>query len=375
MEKNKDVKGSKDSGTPGTPMRDQTPPGTEDDPDETWMEVEGAMTPGAMERANKILDQDDTPAKEAVNNTTLRKESLGITALTNKLENLAKKSESTGDDDDVFKNSNTAVTGPGDPFSKNRLQEVRNHSRSKQVGAPKTDACTSNNERSGSGSATRIGTKSSGKNFPPAYYNVRKLRVNSQPTTELHSITGDRMGSGVVNHNKLTLDFELKNDERQHTVKNFHITAMKRNVSTSIVREGNEIRCVTCKSFHAFTGSEPVCVILTDQNFPALPTEKMELCCVVVRLEDCFLSELPSLLKEFFGNRFGYLPEGSLLMFGSLSHLGKRGLESYAEECIKLQKVFTNMLPKTCSVTHLLVVPLGGIESAGMIRDLYDLLA
>jgi hypothetical protein len=60
-------------------------------------------------------------------------------------------------------------------------------------------------------------------------------------------------------------------------------------------------------------------------------------------------------------------------MFGSLSHLGKRGLESYAEECVKLQKVFVNMLPKTCFVTHLLMVPLGGIESAGLIRDLYDL--
>jgi hypothetical protein len=157
-------------------------------------------------------------------------------------------------------------------------------------------------------------------------------------------------------------------------VKNYHIPAMKRNVSTNIIREGNEIRCVTCKNTHVFTGSEPVCVILTDQNFPpALPTDKMELCCIVIHLEDCFLSELPGLLKEFFGNRSGYLPEGSLLLFGSQSHLGKRGLENYAEECVKMQKVFTNMLPRTCSITHLLVVPLGGIESAGLIRDLYDL--
>jgi hypothetical protein len=238
------------------------------------MEVEGAMTPGAMASANKILDQEDTPAKEANTTTTLRKESLGITALTNKLENLAKKSESTSDDDEVFKKNNTAVTGPGDPVSKNKVQEVRIHSGSTQVGALKISADTGNNEWSGSGSGT--GTQSCGKNFPPAYYNVCKLRANSQPTTELHSITGDRRGSEVVNHNKLTPGFELKNDERQHMVKNFHIPAMKRNVSTSIVREGNEIHCVTCKTAHAFTGSEPVCVILTDQNFPpALPTEKM----------------------------------------------------------------------------------------------------
>jgi hypothetical protein len=190
---------------------------------------------------------------------------------------LTKKSDSTGDDNDVFKNNtgNSAVTGPGDPVVKNKAQEVRIHSVSKQVGAPKTDAGTVNNERGGSGSGTGSGTKSSGKNFPPAYYNVRKLTVNSQPTTELHSITGDRRGSGVVNYNKLTPGFELKNDERQHTVKNFHILAMKQNVSTSILREGNEIRCVTYKSFHTFTGSEPVCVIGTyGSELPPCPADR-----------------------------------------------------------------------------------------------------
>jgi hypothetical protein len=60
-------------------------------------------------------------------------------------------------------------------------------------------------------------------------------------------------------------------------------------------------------------------------------------------------------------------------MFGSLEHLAKRGIESYVEECVKTQKIFTAMIPNTCSVTHVVFVPLGGIESAGLIRDLYDL--
>jgi hypothetical protein len=85
------------------------------------------------------------------------------------------------------------------------------------------------------------------------------------------------------------------------------------------------------------------------------------------------LSELPGVLKEFFGNRTGYLPEGSVLYFGSLSHLSLRGLETYAEEVVKMFKVFTNMLTSGCSVAHTVHFPLGGVRSEGLIRDMYDL--
>jgi hypothetical protein len=86
------------------------------------------------------------------------------------------------------------------------------------------------------------------------------------------------------------------------------------------------------------------CVIISDQHFPpALPAAEKRFC-VVLRLEDCMLNKQPGILKEFFSNRQGYLPQGSLLLFGSLSHLAARGLESYAEETVKTFKAFANML-------------------------------
>jgi hypothetical protein len=94
---------------------------------------------------------------------------------------------------------------------------------------------------------------------------------------------------------------------------------------------------------------------------------------VILRLEDCLLTEQPGVLKEFFGNRTGYLPEGSVLLFGWLSHLAMRGLESYTEETVRAFKVFFNMLKSGCSVAHVVHVPLGGVQSDGLIRDLYDL--
>jgi hypothetical protein len=60
-------------------------------------------------------------------------------------------------------------------------------------------------------------------------------------------------------------------------------------------------------------------------------------------------------------------------MFGSVSHLAARGLENYSEEVVKTYKIFTSMLPRTCSVTHLVFAPLGGVDSAGLVRDMYDL--
>jgi hypothetical protein len=49
------------------------------------------------------------------------------------------------------------------------------------------------------------------------------------------------------------------------------------------------------------------------------------------------------------------------------------GIETYAEYVVKLYKVFHNMLAGGCSVVHAVAVPLGGIKSEGLVRDLYDL--
>jgi hypothetical protein len=188
---------------------------------------------------------------------------------------------------------------------------------------------------------------------------------------ELPSVEGNRRKAAVCC--KLQPGFDVPEDDRQYQVNNFHIPALKKNVSASVCRRDEELYCVSCENAHSFSGTDPIVVILTDQNFtPMLPSGKKR-CCVVLRLEDCYLSELPGVLKEFFGNRTRYLPEGSLLMYGSLSHLIARGPENYAEEAVKMGKVFSNMLHRSCSITHTVFLPLGGVGSPGIIRDMYDI--
>jgi hypothetical protein len=200
---------------------------------------------------------------------------------------------------------------------------------------------------------------------------VRKQREKANPFVELTTVDGNRRRQ--AKSIKPIPGFDLPDDDRQYAVSNYHVPSLKKNVSSSVRRSEEGVFCVTCEEEHSFTGNQPLVLFLTDQSFPpSLPTDEHR-CCVVIRLEDCLLSELPGLLKEFFGNRTGYLPEGSVLYFGSLSHLAMRGIETYAEEVVKMYKVFSNMLASGCSVAHAVAVPLGGIQSEGLIRDLYDL--
>jgi hypothetical protein len=123
------------------------------------------------------------------------------------------------------------------------------------------------------------------------------------------------------------------------------------------------------KKTHEIDFSVPLCLILSDQNFPpSLPAIDGQ-CCVILRVEDALLYEFPGLLKEYFGSN---LPGGSLVLFSSLVHLAARGLDSHAEDVVRTYKVLSKMIDRSCTVTHAVPVPLGGV-GGGSMRDLYDL--
>jgi hypothetical protein len=272
------------------------------------------------------------------------------------------------------------VTGGDNPGSANHKNSVDTGTKvtTAQGGAPPLFRLSSSGGfvggvagvGAGIGTSTGAGT-GTGNKFPPTYYTVRRSRQKENPFVELPAPDGNRRKAATCS--KPLPGFDIGGDDRQYNVVNFHIPSMKRNVSSSVRRGEEGIFCVTCDETHSFNINEPICVFITDQNFPpSLPSADGR-CCVVIRLEDCFLSEQPGLLKEFFGTRSRYLPEGSALFYGSLSHLAMRGLETYAEEVVKMHKVFSNMLPGDCSIAHVVHVPLGGIESGNLIRDMYDL--
>jgi hypothetical protein len=183
----------------------------------------------------------------------------------------------------------------------------------------------------------------------------------------------------VTNTPSGLVGFDVPDDDRQFQVVNYHIPALKKNVSTSVKKltEGSsQLACVTCPEQHFFTGSEPVVVIISDQHFPPSLPSNCGQCTVVIRCEDAMLFELPGLLREFFAGADGRisLPEGSVVLYGSLSHLAARGLDNYADEVVRTGKTIGSMVGgRGVTTAHNICVPLGGICSTGLIRMMLDL--
>ncbi len=70
--------------------------------------------------------------------------------------------------------------------------------------------------------------------------------------------------------------------------------------------------------------------MFSDQNFVSSVVSSTKECVNVVRIENATLFVLFETAKEILGNVT--LPEGSIFMFGSVSHLSRMGTSSYAKD-------------------------------------------
>jgi hypothetical protein len=102
------------------------------------------------------------------------------------------------------------------------------------------------------------------------------------------------------------------------------------NQSISSSFDLSNLNCVSCKGEHSIIGEKPVTVCFSDQNFVATLSSDDANCMCIVRLENASLLELFDLAKEIFINT--KLPEGSVLLFGCASYLGRCGTSVYARE-------------------------------------------
>jgi hypothetical protein len=132
--------------------------------------------------------------------------------------------------------------------------------------------------------------------------------------------------------------FKNDGDARCLAAMNFHRTDVNRNISASV---SVELACIACDEPHSFRESIlagiPIVIVLTDQAFPPILPAKNKKCVVVVRVEDGLLSEIENSFVGLFADfcaPTGRLPVGSVVLLGSMSHLGARGLDSYAGDIV-----------------------------------------
>jgi hypothetical protein len=107
------------------------------------------------------------------------------------------------------------------------------------------------------------------------------------------------------------------------------------------------LNCLACpKSHRMLDKSLPVTICFSDQNFiPTLRSNPGETCIAVVRVEDAALSDLAAIALEII-DKFSLHP-GSVLLFGSASHLFRVGASCYAQDWIgllgKIEQRFKNV--------------------------------
>ncbi len=172
--------------------------------------------------------------------------------------------------------------------------------------------------------------------------------------------------------------FDVTADSRQFAAKNFHDLDGCRNISSSIDYEG--LTCLACANPHSLAESmgrgEPVVVCISDQNFPPILPAEDSKCVVVIRVEEGRLFEIENAFVDIFTchcSPHGRLPQGSVVLVGSLSHLGLYGLESYAIDLVKSMASLAARVGAGVGVVPYVPVPLGGIENGEVIRALFDL--
>jgi hypothetical protein len=95
-------------------------------------------------------------------------------------------------------------------------------------------------------------------------------------------------------------------------------------------------KCSSCPNNHSVLEANNKggrCVIvLADQNFPAVLPSAENRCIAIIRLESGSLDELIDLFLKI--SRPVTVPEGTVVLFGSLTTLSKVGLQSFGSACI-----------------------------------------
>jgi hypothetical protein len=112
-------------------------------------------------------------------------------------------------------------------------------------------------------------------------------------------------------------------------------------------------------------------VILADHNFPAALPSIGERCPAIIRVECGLLSELGdhffSMLRDFT------LPEGSVLLIGSLTHLMEEGLVGYAKSLGAEYRRFSKLFDYTVHVIPFVPPPHGGTNDPDLVMNIFHI--
>jgi hypothetical protein len=110
---------------------------------------------------------------------------------------------------------------------------------------------------------------------------------------------------------------------------------------------------------------------LTDQNMPAVLPCKDELCPIIIRIDGSLLLEIGTTFLELLGRHT--VPEGSVILIGSVSHLMEEGRVGYSKGLVTEYIRFSKAFNYTVHVVPFLPPPLCGTNDSELMRAMLDI--
>ncbi len=184
--------------------------------------------------------------------------------------------------------------------------------------------------------ATVTDTDQYAQSSPPSemdatYFQCRAARMSSHKDLLISVSQDESFGKTVTVQSATIGSFE----DHGNLTSTFLGSRMMRgnetvNESLSASFDPAKLICISCENEHSIIGKNPSVVVFSDQNFvPSLSCASRG-CISVVRIENSSLLELYEMASEMFGGV--NFPEGSVFLFGSVSHLGRSGTSIYAKD-------------------------------------------
>ena len=131
--------------------------------------------------------------------------------------------------------------------------------------------------------------------------------------------------------------------------------------------------CVACPKKHSVldgVGGRRLVIVLADQNFPAVLPSASGKCLAIIRLEQGRLDEIADLLISVLPRGVN-LPEGTIVLAGSISHLSN-GLSVYATAVVKFVRRLISFFKNKVTPIPFIPPPFGGCSDPSLIRHIVD---
>ncbi len=165
--------------------------------------------------------------------------------------------------------------------------------------------------------------------FPPGnYFNVRAGRKTMREKGEM--VTGD-----MPDLKKKECGFDLSGDDRVRGAEMRY--RLDSNMTLSLSFNPATMTCGGCqkRGRHSLLGKEPMVLVATDQNFPAtLYSEDNKPCIAIMRIEHGTMKEIGFAVSDLLVGL--EIPEGSIILVGSVSDLNAHGVSGYSEELARM---------------------------------------